>query len=169
MGDYQDIRGPSISVSDLLGGFATLSYTYNANNLFFDHTTVSAGYMVFDGLLPEYYINYREPEHVFRPFKKGFLLSFDQSFHIPGKKRVNGTWGYKLRYIYRRNPNEFDSHLQLLLNFGYHLYPFDHILVYPSIQAGYAYHYAHQPKYHQSWDKQNGFMVGFSLNMGYMF
>jgi hypothetical protein len=102
MGDYQDIRGPSISVSDLLGGFATLSYTYNANNLFFDHTTVSAGYMVFDGLLPEYYINYREPEHVFRPFKKGFLLSFDQSFHIPGKKRVNGTWGYKLRYIYRQ-------------------------------------------------------------------
>ena len=167
-GNFKEAQGITFSVSDMLGGFATLSFTSKSYTSL-GHLTISSGYMIFDGLLPEYYLNYQEPEISFREFKQGFLLSFAQSINTSIKERENFVLGYMARFIYRRNTYEFDSHAQILLTLGYHLYAFDHILVYPAIQLGWGFHYAHQSKYDSMWDKQNGIVGGLSLNVGYMF
>lgn len=166
--DYWNMNAISVSGSDLVGGFLTLSYSSNFG-LFMDHTDLSIGTLIFDGVLPEYNIGYIEPEPTFRKLKSGFTASISQSIHSNSIGRQKRVFGYKIRYVYQRNAIEFRSNVQFLITFGYHFYIEKRVLIYPSIQAGWAFYYSHQPQYNSYWDKQNGIIGGLSLNMGYVF
>ena len=165
--DFTTAKGFTFSASDLVGGFGTIAYTFNGGIL--DHTTLSAGYMLFDGILPEYYVGYMSLENAFLPLTSGFTLSYAQSLHLMFPARENFNIGYKIRFIYRQNDLEFDSHALFMLTLGYHFYLFNHILIYPSLQGGLAQHYSRQPQYSMYWDKQLSLVAALSLNVGYMF
>jgi hypothetical protein len=166
--EFTYIRGVSLNATDLVGGFATLSYTYNPKKRM-DHRTLSVGYMIFDGILPEYYLGLKEPEYPLHRFKFGYTLSLASTKHIFIGTKLNWVWGHNIRMIFRKNADEKSFQSQFLFSFGYHHYFTRNILFYPSIQMGLSNHTSIQGfRVYRHYNSYN-LMAALNLNVGYMF